>query len=234
MKDHGGSLADRAIDVWHLDLIDAHADRSLLSDDELQRADRLKIDGRRTQFVAGRALLRRILATYLETDPTDVAFEYGEHGKPTLAGDALAFNLSHSADRGLLAIAAPGLELGVDIEYCKPSRSFLGIAGRFFAEPESAALLALPEDRRPEAFYRAWTCKEAYLKAWGTGLSFASNRFTIDYVDRDLPELLGSEMPGEDERPWRFVPVPVEGPFDAAVCYRGEDRWLRHFVRINP
>jgi 4'-phosphopantetheinyl transferase len=236
MPELARALPAGAIDVWHLACTPAHADLDLLDPTEAERAARFLSADKRVQFIAGRAQLRAILAGYLGLGAKEVRFEYGEHGKPTLAagtGD-LAFNLSHSHDRGLLAITTGAdLRLGVDIELARPGRRFGGIATRFFAAQEARALLELPAARQPAAFYRAWTRKEAYLKAWGTGLSFASNRFWVSFDEAGPSRLLASEMPGEEQSSldaWHFISVAASGGFTAALCYPGARRWLRHFA----
>jgi phosphopantetheine--protein transferase-like protein len=47
----------------------------------------------------------------------------------------------------------------------------LALAKRFFSVSEFESIAALPEALQPEKFFAYWTCKEAYLKATGTGLS---------------------------------------------------------------
>lgn len=228
---HGDLPAD-AIDVWHLDLDEERALWDVLNEQEHERARRIQIIDKRVQFVAARSQVRQILASYLACRPNAVSFNYGEHGKPSLAADLdLAINISHSQQVGLLAVTR-GFDkiLGIDIEYSKPGRRFEGIAQRFFSEPEHRALLALPPADRPAAFYRAWTRKEAYLKAWGTGLSFPSNRFTISFDRPGRSELLASEMPGESSQSWHFHEIRASRGHAAALCYQGAEQWLRHFL----
>ncbi len=257
---HGGHLPADAIDVWHLDLSTPGDSWQCLDAVERARAERLRSAARRLQFVAARGQLRRILASYLDRPADTLEFQYGEHGKPHLVGQPqLSFNLSHSHTRGVLVIgiapAATGpsgsqpssscsraasrsngsepLQLGVDIEFAKPERRFEALAERFFARDDFQALLELPASRRPAAFYRTWTRKEAYLKAWGTGLSFASNRFHISSPQRGRAQLLHSEMPGDDCRNWHFTGIAVPTGYAAAVCYHGEARWLRNFCPVS-
>jgi 4'-phosphopantetheinyl transferase len=120
-----------------------------------------------------------------------------------------------------------GARIGVDLEVAREGPRFMNLADRFFSEAESAALRALPDEARPAAFYRAWTRKEAYLKAWGTGLSFASNRFTLDYLSDDGGRLLATEMPGDDPSRWHFREVELGRDFIGAICFDGPARPIR-------
>ena len=99
-------------------------------------------------------------------------------GAPSIVGGSLlptdtvpTFNLSHSAQHGLLAVHADGLPLGVDIELARPFERAARIAARHFNAAEAAAVAAAPEGPEREAmFFRTWTRKEAYLKLTGLGL----------------------------------------------------------------
>lgn len=215
------------IDVWRFDLQVEEGDWAILTPDEAQTARRIVVAEKRDQKAASRAHLRRILARYLDTDPGELAFTYGEHGQPTLAERAEPrFNLSHSGSKGLAAVLQ-GARIGVDLEFTREGPAFMNLADRFFSEAESAALRALPSEARPTAFYRAWTRKEAYLKAWGTGLSFPSNRFTLDYLSDGGGRLLATEMPGDDPSRWHFKDVELGPDFIGAICFDGPDRAIR-------
>ena len=179
-----GDMPDDAVDIWHLPL---HLDRALwtvLTEAERTRARNIKIIEKRVQFVAGRAQLRHILASYLRCRPGSLQLEVGEHGKPWVQSDPpLSFNLSHSRDAGLLAVTVgQPVSLGVDLEFRKPDRRFQQIATRFFSQAEQQELLARPSAELTPAFYQAWACKEAYLKACGTGLSFPSNWICVVFA----------------------------------------------------
>ena len=229
-----GEQPQDAVDIWHLDLNFDHARWNVLTEDERSRARKIKIIEKRVQFVAGRSQLRHILASYLRSRPADIELEYGDHGKPFIrSGPPLSFNLSHSHSAGLLVVtAADDVPLGVDIELCSPGRRFVPLAQRFFSEAEYQDLNAKPADEVADAFYRTWACKEAYLKACGTGLSFPSNQFTVRCHPDRKTELLASQMPGQPG-PWHFHPIVTTGDYAASVCYSGERRWLRHFFPLK-
>ena len=221
---------DNVIDVWRFALKVQEHDWAILTPEEVQTAQRIVIDEKRDRKASSRAHLRRILARYVGADPQDVKFTYGEHGKPILAErDEPRFNLSDSGSQGLVAVSVGG-RVGVDLEFAREGRSFTEIADRFFSPVESAALRRLRLEARPAAFYRAWTRKEAYLKAWGTGLSFASNRFTLDYIGEGPGNLLATEMPEDDTSRWHFRAVELGLAYTGAICVEGPDRPIRWWV----
>jgi 4'-phosphopantetheinyl transferase len=140
-----------------------------LSADERARAARFVAEPDQTRFVIGRARLRQVLARYVDRPPQDLVFGYGEHGKPALVQchDAPAFNLSHSGEHMVIAVAPHG-DVGIDIERIRPIEP--SMARRFFSEAESTALSQLSGQAWLAAFFRCWTRKEALLKAAGKGL----------------------------------------------------------------
>lgn len=157
--------------------------REVLSSEEIERAQQLANPEHRSRFIARRGLLRRILATYLQTDPATLAFDYGPQGKPSLkpmdaAEPALHFNLSHSSDLALLAITRVG-PVGVDLEAINPKRDILGIAQRFFHPTEWQTLRDAPTDHQHELFFDLWSCKEAIVKTRGNGIVSGIDAFAI-------------------------------------------------------
>ncbi|MBB5082705.1 4'-phosphopantetheinyl transferase family protein [Nonomuraea endophytica] len=83
------------------------------------------------------------------------------------AGRGLDFNLSHSGEWALIAVAPEGRRVGVDVERISPDADILELAARMYQpeEVERVRAAGAPE------FFRLWTAKEAYIKATGVGLA---------------------------------------------------------------
>jgi 4'-phosphopantetheinyl transferase len=115
--------------------------------------------------------LREVLARYLDEDPAAIELRRGEHGKPALADPSspLRFNLSHSGDLALVAVAQ-GREVGVDIERIRPRRDLPRLTERALDPAAAAAVRGAPADERAIAFHQAWARREAIAKCLGTGL----------------------------------------------------------------
>ncbi|HEY4529994.1 MAG TPA: 4'-phosphopantetheinyl transferase superfamily protein, partial [Luteimonas sp.] len=111
-----------------------------------------------------------------------LAIGRGRHGRPHLRHGRWDCNWSHSGDRLAIALGED-VRVGIDIERPRPRPRVLELAGRYFAPAEAAALAALPEDARADAFLRLWCAKEAVLKAHGRGLAFGLHRLCFDGFD---------------------------------------------------
>jgi 4'-phosphopantetheinyl transferase len=163
----------------------------ILTADEMQRVQRMQFDAGRHQQLVTRAMVRNVLSHYLPgVAPADWRFESGEQGRPAIApglpaaARALDFNLAHT--EGLVAMAVGWTRVGVDAERVDP-RVNLAVARRYFSAEESAALDALPPERRARRFQRLWTLKEAYLKALGTGIAGGLGSMTFHFDAADVP-----------------------------------------------
>jgi 4'-phosphopantetheinyl transferase len=172
------TLLPDEVHVWrfHLDRTQLELEylAASLSSDELTRANRFYFPEHRQHFIAGRGILRRILGGYLGIAPERVKFDYEPRGKPVLAEDlqhrGLLFNLSHSQNLALCAVNYTR-QIGVDLEFVRPMSDVEALAQRFFLSREYDLMRSLPEDQKQKTFFRYWTCKEAYLKATGDGIS---------------------------------------------------------------
>lgn len=225
------ALDPERVDCWFLRIAEpTQDDWDLLSVDEKARADRFIVHPPKRQFVSTRAWLRRTLSAYLSRgrgrDPKSLEFVYGEHGKPALRGEAsLAFNVSHSDDFAVLAVTR-ACALGVDIERCKANRSLVGIARRFFARAEFEAFEGLAQGQQLDLFYRLWARKEAYLKAVATGLSFASNRFTVETAAGSV-RVLETALEGDDAASWYLHDIAGPEGYATALCAAASVRQIR-------
>jgi 4'-phosphopantetheinyl transferase len=197
--------------------------RSLLAEDELERADRFRFERDRSRYTVGRGLLRILLGRYLGVDPKEIAFEYGEYGKPKLASashPSLSFNLSHSGALALFAFSASG-ELGVDVELERAEPDYARLADRYFSRSEAGALRALPARLRPAAFLACWTRKEAFIKARGDGLSLALDSFDVTLVPGQPAAVVRTAWSSQEPTQWSLQDLTdAELGYVAAVAIR--------------
>ncbi|HUF39577.1 MAG TPA: 4'-phosphopantetheinyl transferase superfamily protein [Anaerolineales bacterium] len=213
-------LHDDRVQVWRLNLdqdaaVAEHL-RALLSDDERARADRFYFPHLRAHYTLVRGGLRILLGRLSGLDPAGISFDYTQHGKPYLAGSDMAFNVSHSGEMGLIALAR-GRRVGVDVEQVRDLPDGEAIARRFFAPSEVAAFLAVPEPQRVQAFYNGWTRKEAFIKAVGDGLSYPLDRFTVRLDPGTPAELLSIDSVPKAARRWKLVALDPGAGYAGAL-----------------
>ena len=140
------------------------------------------LPGPRRRFALCRAALRAVLCSLLHCRNEELAFGASRHGKPFAvvggAESSVGFNVSHSGAYGLIAWSVTG-RLGVDIEERAARRSLDLLIEEVMGPDEQDELAALQGTAQLEYFYRLWTCKEALIKALGTGLATAPSQFQV-------------------------------------------------------
>ncbi len=147
-----------------------------LSSEEVKRAEGFHCSKDRSRFIASHGALRTILGLYLDISPEKIGFRSNSFGKPlvdvsTSKGN-IQFNISHSHDVALLAIAR-SRQVGIDVEYVQPFAEMDQLISRFFTSREQQALRSVSGDHKLQTFLRYWTYKEANMKARGAGLSIS-------------------------------------------------------------
>jgi 4'-phosphopantetheinyl transferase len=119
---------------------------SLLSADERERFQRLRVPEKGVQFAIARACLRTILSRYTGLARSELSLALNPHGKPFLPDSPWEFNVSHSGGVAAIAIANRA-RVGIDIEEARR-----------------------PCDAAEDAKLREWTRRESCIKAQGLAL----------------------------------------------------------------
>jgi 4'-phosphopantetheinyl transferase len=228
-----GSLQDHDVHIWRVLLDDPKWDdyASVLNDAERAKAARYRTQTLQQRNRRCRSALRVILARYVAAGAADLVFQYGQYGKPELQDRPVHFNVSHSGDVALLAVAKQAL--GVDLEDTGKERSDLdGLIDMVCHPSEQVALAQLTDANKVTQFYQLWTQKEAYCKMLGLGLQ------------QSLPALYFEPVPGttgnqvaqvcaEDHLP----PVPsvlyrldAPGEFSASLCIALAEARITYFT----
>jgi 4'-phosphopantetheinyl transferase len=220
------ALSRTAIHVWEFPLVVPQSLRlecgALLSLDERERAARFHFERDAHKFTVARGSLRSILSSYVGTPPGDLRFNYSTHGKPSISGSSseLRFSISHSGDFALVAVAR-GREVGVDIEKIREDVETDKLAERFFSEAERIAIGRLVTEQRVPAFFRCWTCKEAFLKAQGVGLSRSLSSFDVEVNTDRAARLLATRPQERESNAWILYDIKTAAGYAAAVAIEG-------------
>ena len=213
--------------VVHVDLRENAAHEAValawLNDCERERGRHFVYDGPRRRFALCRAALRAILCNRLGCENKQLQFEPAEYGKPIALVDGMpvsvSFNVSHSGEHGLIAVAPEG-RLGVDVEERVAHRNMDLLIEGVFGPSEQAELASTRGRHKINLFFRLWTIKEALIKALGTGFSLDPSTFEVP------SEMFGGEikfamkLPPAPEVNWHVEDLGNER-FAAAIVHEG-------------
>jgi 4'-phosphopantetheinyl transferase len=156
----------------------------MLDPDERRRVTASYGHGR-TRRLAGFVLLRCSVAFLLGGAPREVSLRRhcphcpAPHGRPEVVGSPVQVSVSHAAERVAVAVSTRDA-VGVDVEAPKPRALSPALLRRALTAAERQHVLGLPAAGRTAEFLRAWTAKEAILKATGDGLHGGLDRLELD------------------------------------------------------
>lgn len=169
---------------------------------------------RRREFVAGRAVVRQLLAEVLDTSPREVPIRRAEDGAVEVDRNGWFASISHSDEHAVAACAR--YPVGVDLEQIKPRDA--GIA-RFLLHPENrreGLIDRLPYDSNT-ALILCWTLKEAVLKARRSGFRRSPKTLRLDVQ----PVECRATVHVEGGSAWRVCYEKLDG-FMLSVAYSEE------------
>lgn len=202
---------------------------SLLSPDELDRADSYAKDLDRARFITRRGLLRKLLGRYIHIEPANIKIKYTEDGRPFLGEEQNTSDLHFSlAARNGLALYAftCNRSVGIDLEYMSQDENLLAIAKQQFSHREYKDVSNLPESEQSKAFYSYWTSKEAYIKARGI-IQLA--QFDVSIRPGQNPQLMADRNDPSQVGKWSFSLLNIGSHWRAVVVVKGKNLPLQRW-----
>ncbi len=195
------------LDQWH-------TDGSELSTAENSRAAKLLTALDRRRFTAARSALRTLIASFINTDPRELAFTIDTYGKPHLKGNpALQFSLTHCGPLAGIAMSTHGA-VGLDCERLTLVDDMTSFCRRICSSTEWEIIRSLKGENLIKALFQIWTRKEAILKAIGVGLYYPLRKMTV--LDRNHTHELHVEIP--EFGPWWISTIDLPVTYAAACC----------------
>lgn len=205
-----------------------------LSAEEMQRVARLRFDRDQQRFIAARGMLKRILGAYLARAPEEIRLIYGARGKPAiddaLLDGSLRFNLSHTHQSALVAVAS-GREVGVDLEDISRRVEAEQIVDQLLTVREQAVYRAVPQAARQELFLRYWTCKEAFAKATGEGLTMPLEQIEIVLTPNSHAQIATTNSLTTTAQSWTLHEFRPSDEEVGALVTEGSDDFCIRFWR---
>lgn len=147
---------------------------SIIPDQERQKIESLYRLKDKQASLLGKLLLFQSLNEFEGVEKNLSAFTYSANGKPLLNGAGVSFNISHSGDYVVCAVANEQ-QIGIDIEKIveiDPDKLSCALS------PSELAYVKKSQRKNFE-FFKIWTAKEAILKAKGLGIQRDMTGFEI-------------------------------------------------------
>jgi len=182
---------------------------SVLSDSELQRADRFVTQGDKALFQQRRAFRRFCGARALGSSQplSQITFNETENGRPHLSDLPECWFSFSSCRFGFVGAWSSTHGVGVDIEDRSRNLEAAELAQQFFSVAEAKVVEGPGGPASLRTFYQLWSLKEAALKSIGEGLPYGLDAFEFE-LD---PTLRVVDAPPEHGGPEQFTAHVIEG-----------------------
>ncbi len=215
--------------LWKLDAglvhTDAYAALKILSDDEVERANKFITVRDSVRYITAHYFLRSVLSRYLGVAPSATRFSKDPYGKPCLEqqlSPPLYFNLSYRDNLFLLGVSNIST-MGVDVEKVREVDDIETFSAHYFSVNERAKISAAAA--RPDQLamlFTFWAMKEAVLKALAIGITGALPDYDL-YAFLETP----SAVPGFDPaHAWTIRSLDIAPGYKAAFAVNtGEVAW---------
>ena len=94
------------------------------------------------------------------------------------------------------------------------------IAERLFSVKENEVFRSLPKSQKRGAFFKGWTCKEAFIKALGDGLFQPLEKFDVSLAPGEPASLLRIKDDSREASRWMIQDLKPAPNYAAAFAVK--------------
>ena len=189
---------------------------NFLNDIEKSRADNMLLEQNRQMFIKCRSSLKCFLSFITGIKIEEIIIYEGVNGKPYLNEKDVFFNVSHSVDCFVIAITHLG-QIGIDIEQKNRKLDYSKIKGLLFSESELNLFDDLEQDSKQEAIINAWTRKESFFKALGSGMTSPLKEFEVDFMPGSEPSINKMGWGNDEKENWKMISLDIDKDYIGAI-----------------
>jgi 4'-phosphopantetheinyl transferase len=162
-----------------------------------------------------RRCLKELLALYTDTEANDVNLSYGLNGKPFWKQfPEIQFNVTNAQHVFALAFVRNS-RVGIDVENLNRVVDVKAVAEFLLSEKERTRFYSTHEKFYAEQMINAWTRKEAFVKAYGRGMSFPVQQVEVSFLLNETASVNATHWSEREKSEWYLH------SFDLAPSYRG-------------
>ncbi len=213
----------KALSVYPFDI------SKTLSSDELERSSKFKSQKDQEDFIFRHYTLRSILSKYCNCQPGEIKFRYNTYKKPSVSvpqSSKIKFNMSYSGEIIIVGVCLQN-DIGVDIEKVRKINNIKNIAAENFSLQELKLLNSKFD--KTNTFFKIWTRKEAFIKAYGNGIYYPLKSFCVDINSSGGYEHLAFSENSSESGLWRTSELDIVEGYIASMAIKSDNFKISYF-----
>ena len=108
-------------------------------------------------------------------------------------------------------------QIGIDIEQKNRKLDYSKIKGLLFSESELNLFDDLEQDSKQEAIINAWTRKESFFKALGSGMTSPLKEFEVDFMPGSEPSINKMGWGNDEKENWKMISLDIDKDYIGAI-----------------
>lgn len=172
--------------------------------------------------ILARQCLKELLADYADTDVNAIIIESGLNDKPVCKQfPEIQFNTTHANNIFVLAFVRNS-RVGIDLEDLTRSIDVTALSEFLLSDNERAELHSTNEKFHQEELINAWTRKEAFVKAYGRGMSFPIQQLEVSFLMNEPAFIKATHWRKAEKNEWHLHGFDLLKSYRGAVAVHGK------------
>jgi len=172
--------------------------------------------------ISARQYLKELLSDYADMDVNVISIESGLNGKPFCKQfPEIQFSIAHSQNVFVLAFVRNS-RVGIDLEDLTRSVDIKTLSEFLLAEKEYANFYSTNEKFHHEQLINAWTRKEAFVKAYGLGMSFPLKQLEVSFLLNEPASVKATHWRETERNEWCLHSFDLVKSYRGAVAVHGK------------